>query len=154
MKYYILIIIVSQLSIQIATAQTRVEKPTITRPSTIEKFNLEDVEIEKPFVEGVIIDSTPDLLSQRLPINKPFLKYPPSLVKSGTEGYVILRFTVDAKGNTVDDSITVIESTHEEFSKSAINTAKNYKYKPWIVNGEAVPMKDVRIRHEFNIAKY
>ncbi len=60
--------------------------------------------------------------------------YPESCVKDGIEGIVILEATTDEEGNVVDAK--VLRSAHPELDKAAIEAVKQWKYAPYIFEGE------------------
>lgn len=63
--------------------------------------------------------------------------YPAEAATQGlSQGYVDLEFTVTAAGSTRD--VRVIESSARAFESAAIQTAKNFRYKPRLVDGQPV----------------
>lgn len=87
-----------------------------------------------------------------LPIVKVAPQYPRRALRKGVEGYVILEYTV-TKAGTVKDP-TVIESFPQGvFDKSAIKSALRYKYKPRVVEGQAIEVSGVRTKIRFQIEK-
>lgn len=97
-----------------------------------------------------------------LPIVKVEPVYPRSAEARGLEGWVVLDFTVDSMGR-VQDARVVDNCAHirppaaepEEcwdqpnkvFDNSALRAASRFKYKPKVVDGEAVAVH--HIRHKF-----
>ena len=82
------------------------------------------------------------------PIVKVAPVYPRRALSRGITGYVIVEFTVDEKGNVVKP--VVIEASPEGiFDQSAINAVLRFKYKPRLVNGEAVKVSGVQNRMNF-----
>ncbi|MBL4601883.1 MAG: TonB family protein [Emcibacteraceae bacterium] len=65
------------------------------------------------------------------------------------EGYTVVIFTVTPEGGTKD--VRAIESNHKIFERTSINAAAKYRYKPKIINGEAVEVKNVRMRLEYRL---
>lgn len=61
-------------------------------------------------------------------INPKRPSYPKLLEEEEIEGTVILELSISKKGEVI--KVKVIESDHELFSKSAIKSVKNYKFKP------------------------
>ncbi len=86
-----------------------------------------------------------------LPIVKVAPRYPRAALSRGLEGYVILEYTV-TKSGTVRDPV-VIESSSSIFDSSAIDSAKRYKYKPRVVDGEAIEVPGVQTRIVFQLQK-
>lgn len=84
-----------------------------------------------------------------LPIVKVAPIYPRRAQSRGIEGYVIVEFTVTRTG-TVRDPI-VVESTSSLFERAAMNAALKFKYKPRVVDGEAVEVPGVRNKITFQL---
>ena len=84
-----------------------------------------------------------------LPIVRVNPQYPSRAAENGIEGSVLVQFTVTAQGTTAD--VEVIESTHRMFERNAVKAAEKYKYKPSVVDGEAIPVTGVRVRIEFKL---
>lgn len=64
---------------------------------------------------------------------------------------VRLRFTVTETGTVDPDSIEVIETSDVRYNQNAIDALSQYRYKPRIVNGEAVPTPNSRILIEWRV---
>lgn len=82
-----------------------------------------------------------------LPIVKVAPVYPHSARTRGTEGTCVVEYTVTKQGTTKD--IFVVEELCEEkvFRKPSINAAEKFRYKPRVMNGEAVEVP--RVRNQF-----
>lgn len=89
--------------------------------------------------------------SDFLPIVKVSPRYPEDLASKGIEGYVRLKYTVTENGNTKD--IVVVNSSHPGFERSAVNAARKFKFKPRVIDGEAVAVLDVYNLIEFKLAE-
>lgn len=83
------------------------------------------------------------------PLLKVSPRYPLRAARSGWEGYVIVEFTVDETGRTRD--AYVIESTSSVFEDSALEAVSQFRYIPRIVDGERVPVQDVRNKLTFEL---
>jgi len=68
--------------------------------------------------------------------------YPERALARRLEGYVLMEFTVTRTG-TVED-VVVLEATPALFERPAVQAALKFKYKPRIVDGEAVEVLGVR----------
>ena len=77
-----------------------------------------------------------------LPIVKVAPIYPRRAQSRGLEGYVIVEFTV-TKAGTVKD-VVVVESSSSLFNSAAIKAAEKFKYKPRVIDGEAVEVYGVQ----------
>jgi protein TonB len=84
-----------------------------------------------------------------LPIVKVAPIYPSRALSRGMEGYVIVEFTVTRTG-TVQD-VFVVESTSTLFERAATEAALKFKYKPRVIDGEAVEVAGVRNKISFVI---
>ncbi len=86
-----------------------------------------------------------------LPIVKVQPTYPRRALSRGIEGYVIVEFTVTANGS-VRDPVVVEADPENIFNKAAIKAASKFKYKPRVIDGEAVEVPGVRNKITFKIA--
>ena len=86
-----------------------------------------------------------------LPIVKVAPVYPARALQRGLEGYVSVAFTVTAAGTTRDAS--VVESTSTLFERAALEAALKFKYKPRVIDGEAVEVPGVQNKISFEITK-
>jgi len=85
-----------------------------------------------------------------LPIVKVAPVYPRRAVDRGIEGYVIVQFTVTKTG-AVRDPRVVEYHPSTIFNKSALAAALKFKYKPRIVNGEAIEVHGVLNKITFQL---
>jgi len=85
-----------------------------------------------------------------LPIVKVAPVYPSRALSRGLEGYVIVEFTVTRTGTVAN--VTVVESTSTLFERAATEAALKFKYKPRVIDGEAVEVPGVRNKITFEIA--
>ncbi|PKF49131.1 energy transducer TonB [Enterovibrio nigricans] len=87
-----------------------------------------------------------------VPISRVEAVYPPKALRRGIEGYVIMKFTIDAQGRPID--IEVIETSHKRvFERSALRALKKFRYQPKIVNGVAQAQPGQTFKYEFTLAK-
>lgn len=86
-----------------------------------------------------------------LPIKRANPGYPKIAADRNLEGFIVVKFDVDKEGNT--ENVTTLFSSDEIFEKTAIKAAKKYKYKPKVVDGEPIKVKDVIVRIELRIAR-
>jgi len=83
-----------------------------------------------------------------LPIVKVAPGYPVKAAANGTEGSCVVQFTVTTTGATRDVR-TVDNQCPKIFARASITAAKKFKYKPRIVDGEAI-----EVPHVFNQFDY
>lgn len=84
-----------------------------------------------------------------LPIVKVAPVYPSRALSRGLEGYVIVEYTVTETGSVRDPM--VVESSSSLFERAAVESALKYKYKPRVINGEAVEVPGVQTIIRFEL---
>lgn len=85
-----------------------------------------------------------------LPIVRVAAQYPRRAQQRGIEGYVIVEFTVTKLG-TISDPVVVEANPTGIFDKAALDAVLKYKYKPRVLNGEAIAVSGVEVRVAFEI---
>ncbi|WP_046873907.1 energy transducer TonB [Vibrio diabolicus] len=107
-------------------------------------------------LEGIVI-SAPNLKGtmgnqQALPLYRVDPRYPSKALKRRVEGYVIMRFTIDATGRPKD--IEVIEAEPQRmFEREAIRALKKWKYQPKVEDGVSIEQYGQTAKVEFKLAK-
>lgn len=86
-----------------------------------------------------------------LPIVKVAPVYPRRAQTRGIEGYVILEFIVTKTG-AVTNPVVLEAKPPGIFDRAATNAALKFKYKPKVVNGEAIDVAGVRNKITFELA--
>lgn len=86
-----------------------------------------------------------------LPIVKVAPVYPRRAQTRGIEGFVLLEFVVTAAGS-VRDPVVIESSPPGIFDNAAMQAALKFKYKPKVVNGQAIEVAGVRNRIVFELA--
>lgn len=84
-----------------------------------------------------------------LPIVKVAPVYPQRAAQRGLEGYCVVRYTVTTTGTTRDPTVVADQCTSSMFHRASIQAALKFKYKPRVVNGEAVEVPNVRNKFTF-----
>ena len=83
-----------------------------------------------------------------LPIVKVAPAYPLKAAAEGKEGSCLVEYTVTTTGATRD--IKVVEGQCERvFQRASVEAAKKFKYKPRVMNGEAIEVPNVRNRFDY-----
>jgi periplasmic protein TonB len=78
--------------------------------------------------------------------------YPMKARQNGTEGWVVLRFTITPAGTTKD--VTVVQAQPSGvFDEAAIRAVSRYKYNPKIEGGVAVERPGIMLRLDFKLNK-
>lgn len=86
-----------------------------------------------------------------LPIVKVAAKYPSRALSRGTEGYCTVEYTVTKTGETAN--VHVVDCPQSVFERASIRAAEKFKYKPRVVDGEAIEVPRVQNRFTFEMAK-
>lgn len=82
---------------------------------------------------------------EMLPINLVEPRYPTVAAEAGIEGWVHMRFTVLADGSILDSSVNVVDAEPSDiFNASAVAAAKQFRFSPRIVAGQAVDVPNVQ----------
>lgn len=87
-----------------------------------------------------------------LPIVKVAPQYPRRALQRGIEGYVIVEFVV-TKAGSVRSPVVVKSEPSGIFDRAAIKAASKFKYKPKVVNGEAIDVAGVQNIIRFQLEK-
>ncbi len=92
------------------------------------------------------LNNTPlKLLSGQGPI------YPENLQDSGVQGYVVLSYGVNVNGEVID--IRIVESDPAGvFDSAAVETVSSWRFSAKIVDGVALPSRDVISRISFTLS--
>ena len=88
-----------------------------------------------------------------LPIVKVAPIYPRRAVSRGVEGYCIVEYTVTRSGTTRDATVVPGQCTSSLFEKASINAALKFKYKPRVLEGQAVEVPGVRNKFTYELEK-
>ncbi|MGO1296357.1 MAG: energy transducer TonB [Vibrio sp.] len=89
---------------------------------------------------------------QAMPMYRVNPRYPSRAQRRGVEGFVLLKFTIDAAGKPVDINIIKAKPKHM-FEREAILALKRWKYKPKEVNGKAVSQPGQTVKLQFRLTK-
>jgi len=90
-----------------------------------------------------------------LPLVKIQPKYPRRALARNIEGFAIAEFDVDKLGRVVDCKVVAAQTTTGSntrvFDQAACNAAEKFRYRPKIVDGQAVEVRGVQNRFVFEI---
>ncbi|MEL6448857.1 MAG: TonB family protein [Pseudomonadota bacterium] len=75
--------------------------------------------------------------------------YPQRMLALGVEGYVDVRYDVNAIGRA--ENVEVTYATHRGFEKAAIQGVERIRYQPRTIDGNAVPVRGIEKRFSFSI---
>jgi TonB family protein len=79
-------------------------------------------------------------------------RYPESLRNANIDGRVLVRFTVDTLGSVSRESMTILESTHDLFSRAVKDALAQFRFKPAMVGTRKVAAV-AEMPFEFRITK-
>jgi protein TonB len=88
-----------------------------------------------------------------LPIVKVAPIYPNRALTRGIEGYCVVQYTVTRQGTIRDPVIVESQCTSSLFHRASINAALKFKYKPRIMDGEAVEVPGVQNKFTYEITE-
>ncbi|MGR8921115.1 MAG: energy transducer TonB [Gammaproteobacteria bacterium] len=85
-----------------------------------------------------------------LPIVKVAPIYPQRALNRGTQGECVVEFTVTRSGTT-RDARPVEGRCHSAFKKASVEAALKFKYKPRVVDGQAIEVPGVRNKFTYRL---
>ena len=88
-----------------------------------------------------------------LPIVKVAPIYPNRALTRGIEGFCVVQYTVTSLGTTKDPVVVESQCTSSLFHRASINAALKFKYKPRIMDGEAVEVPGVQNKFTYEITE-
>ena len=86
-----------------------------------------------------------------LPIVKVAPIYPDRALSRGIEGFCIVSYTVTRQGTVRDPVVVEDQCTSSLFHRASIQAALKFKYKPRVVDGEAIEVPGVQNKFTFKI---
>ena len=87
-----------------------------------------------------------------LPIVKVAPIYPQRALSRGIEGYCVVQYTVTRNGTIRHPVVIEDQCTSSLFHKAALDAARKFKYKPRVIDGEAIEVPGVQNRFTFRIS--
>jgi protein TonB len=88
-----------------------------------------------------------------LPIVKVAPIYPNRALTRGIEGFCVVQYTVTRQGTTRDPFVIEDQCTSSLFHRASVNAALKFKYKPRIMDGEAVEVPGVQNKFTYEITE-
>ena len=88
-----------------------------------------------------------------LPIVKVAPIYPNRALTRGVEGFCVVQYTVTSLGTTKDPVVIESQCTSSLFHRASINASLKFKYKPRIIDGEAVEVPGVQNKFTYEITE-
>jgi protein TonB len=88
-----------------------------------------------------------------LPIVKVAPIYPNRALTRGIEGFCVVQYTVTSLGTIKDPVIVESQCTSSLFHRASLNAALKFKYKPRVIDGEAVEVPGVQNKFTYEITE-
>lgn len=86
-----------------------------------------------------------------LPLAKIAPIYPERAINRGIEGFCVVEYTVTRQGTVMGVRVVESQCSHDVFQKPSLQAAQKFKYKPRIVDGQAVDVPGVRNKFTFKL---
>jgi protein TonB len=86
-----------------------------------------------------------------LPIVKVAPIYPQRALSRGVEGYCVVQYTVTRQGTIRDPFVIEDQCTSSLFHRASVQASLKFKYKPRVIDGEAVEVPGVQNKFTFEI---
>jgi protein TonB len=113
----------------------------LRRLDTASSSNMTGMSIDVPDIEVDIgIGADIAIARELTPLVRVPPEYPLSALSRGTEGYVVLRFTVTESGSVIDPEVLRSEPPGV-FDRAALRAVVRFKYQPQFANGKPVQVK-------------
>lgn len=77
--------------------------------------------------------------------------YPARALARGREGYAVVEVIITATGSVRDIRLLEEKPAHYGFAKAALKAAAKLRYKPRVVDGEAIEVSGVRYKYSFRL---
>lgn len=88
-----------------------------------------------------------------LPIVKVAPIYPQRALTRGVEGFCVVEYTVTRQGTIRDPFVVEDQCTSSLFHRASLQAALKFKYKPRIIDGEAVEVRGVQNKFTYEITE-
>jgi protein TonB len=86
-----------------------------------------------------------------LPIVKVAPIYPQRALSRGIEGHCVVSYTVTRQGTTRDSFIVEDNCTSSLFHNASLQASMKFKYKPRVIDGQAVEVPGVQNKFTYEI---
>ena len=88
-----------------------------------------------------------------LPIVKVAPIYPQRALSRGVEGFCVVQYTVTRQGTIRDPFVIENQCTSSLFHRASVQAALKFKYKPRVIDGQAVEVPGVQNKFTFEITQ-
>jgi len=125
----------------------------VTSPGVITRIDIPPPDIAvAPGLDGSLNTLAGD--SDYSPVSKAAPAYPRDALLGGIQGYCVVRYTVTSLG-TVKDAVVVEEQcTNPLFEEPSIEASLQFRYKPRVVDSQAVDVTGVENKFTYEIMPY
>lgn len=124
--------------------------PVIPKPSLQDQVDGGGLLVTIPDQQGSMGDFNTNTDRRATPIVRFPPQYPQGPLQRGTEGWVLVEFTITATGGVTD--MTVVDADPGSvFNRATLRALKRWKYQPKIENGKAVAQFNMREIFRFEI---
>lgn len=79
--------------------------------------------------------------------------YPQRALSRGVQGHCTVQYTVTRQGTVRDPVVLENDCTSSLFHRTSVQAALKFKYKPRVIDGQAVEVPGVRNRFTFKISE-
>jgi protein TonB len=86
-----------------------------------------------------------------LPIVKVAPIYPQRALSRGIEGYCVVQYTVTRQGTIRDPFVVESMCTSALFHRASVQASHKFKYKPRVIDGQAVEVPGVQNKFTYEI---
>lgn len=88
-----------------------------------------------------------------LPIVKVAPIYPQRALQRGVEGYCVVQYTVTRNGTIKDPFVIEDQCTSSMFHRASVEASLKFKYKPRVIDGQAVEVPGVQNKFTYEITE-
>ncbi len=88
-----------------------------------------------------------------LPIVKVAPIYPQRALSRGIEGYCVVQYTVTRNGTIKDPFVVDDQCTSSLYHRASLNASLKFKYKPRVIDGQAVEVPGVQNKFTYEITE-
>jgi len=129
--------------------------PDLATPDLVMDMNVEAINMAPAAVMQVAIIGSGGMSvsdGEYLPIVKVAPIYPRRAQTRGIEGYCIIEYTVTKTGS-ISDPVTIDCQPSGIFERASLKASLKFKYKPRVVDGEAIAVAGVQNKFTYELEK-
>jgi len=139
----------------VAVVQNTLSNPDISMDLDIPSLDLSSsvssMSISMPGIEAMDVPTAGNSGEMMaMPLYRVQPRYPAKALRANKEGYVVLSFDINESGRVINIKVLQAEP-RRLFDREAKRALKKWKYKPMVVNGQAVSQLGQKIRLDFQL---